>query len=238
MRSIIVVFLVCMGNLSFINEVRGNHNAEELVHDLFAKYDRIADPGNITLDIGLSLIDLEFDSESDVLTASVWERYHWTDRRLAWHPADYGEVSKIILPSDLLWTPDIMVYNVYMGQYIRTTVKAHVKYTGEIMWIPPSVLQVRCSRNHGTEEEVLAKVDGNVITCPIKMGSWTYDGFHIGLNTTDDAADLTVYSVNNKYNVKAFEGKTSVLFYACCLEPYMSYDVSIKLQPRDDGIVV
>ena len=39
----------------------------------------------------------------------VWQR--WKDYRLSWNITEYGGVDSIRLPSNLVWTPDILLYN-------------------------------------------------------------------------------------------------------------------------------
>jgi len=228
MRSLVVVLLLCLGQQHLINKVRGDSNRDRLVHGLLTKYNSLADPGPITLEIGLALVDLDFDPSLNVLTATVWERQRWTDSRLAWNPSQFGGVTRISLPKNTLWTPDVMVFNVYNGQYKSTPVNALVNYTGEILYVPPSVLQVRCSRDQGTGV-------GAVITCPIKMGSWTYDGNHIRLVTSDNKADATTYTPNNKYKLKSYAARITSKTYDCCPEPYSDYTVTIQLEPSPTG---
>lgn len=35
----------------------------------------------------------------------------WQDRKLVWNPAEWGGIKKIHVPSDQIWTPDILLYN-------------------------------------------------------------------------------------------------------------------------------
>ena len=41
-------------------------------------------------------------------TVSVQE---WTDEKLTWDPAEYGGLKMLRLPCDLIWLPDIVLYN-------------------------------------------------------------------------------------------------------------------------------
>lgn len=35
----------------------------------------------------------------------------WHDYKLRWDPADYENVTSIRIPSELIWRPDIVLYN-------------------------------------------------------------------------------------------------------------------------------
>ena len=38
---------------------------------------------------------------------------HWTDECLTWNPSEHRNVTQIIIPSDLIWRPEITVQNRY-----------------------------------------------------------------------------------------------------------------------------
>lgn len=35
----------------------------------------------------------------------------WTDSKLNWDPDEYGGVEQLIVPSEHIWLPDILLYN-------------------------------------------------------------------------------------------------------------------------------
>ncbi|KAK2175625.1 hypothetical protein NP493_718g03006 [Ridgeia piscesae] len=35
----------------------------------------------------------------------------WTDYKLSWNPGEYGGVTRLYVPSDEIWLPDIVLYN-------------------------------------------------------------------------------------------------------------------------------
>lgn len=35
----------------------------------------------------------------------------WYDLKLSWDPVEYGNVSVMYIPSELIWLPDIVLYN-------------------------------------------------------------------------------------------------------------------------------
>jgi len=234
MKLFLIISILFLSSQHFINEVCGHSNTDRLVRSLLSDYLPLADPGNITLNIGLALVDLEFDSESDVLSASVWERYKWTDDRLSWNATDYDGMTSLRLPDEQLWTPDIMLYNVYKGEHKRSPVNAVITSNGEIMWIPPSVMKVRCSRDQEIGDNIEAMDDKDIITCPIKMGSWTYDGFRVNLTSSYNNADQIQYDNNNNNRVIVVSADTLInsVVYACCPEPYVSYELALKIKIR------
>lgn len=68
----------------------------------------------------------------------------WNDQKLIWEPDDFGGLKKIRLPCNLLWLPDIVLYNSvedhYRG-YMQSL--AMVNSTGNVFW--PPIVKMRSS---------------------------------------------------------------------------------------------
>ena len=47
-------------------------------------------------------------SMKQILVCNVWLYHEWSDRRLAWEPAGYANVSTLYVPAQMLWLPDIV----------------------------------------------------------------------------------------------------------------------------------
>ena len=35
----------------------------------------------------------------------------WLDYKFKWHPDEYGGVTELYVPSEVIWLPDIVLYN-------------------------------------------------------------------------------------------------------------------------------
>lgn len=46
-----------------------------------------------------------------MLTTYLWIRQVWHDAYLKWDKEDYNDLEMINIPSDLVWKPDIVLYN-------------------------------------------------------------------------------------------------------------------------------
>lgn len=44
---------------------------------------------------------------------SVWLKQEWEDYKLKWDPSKYGNVSVLYVPAEMIWVPDIVLYNKY-----------------------------------------------------------------------------------------------------------------------------
>ena len=42
---------------------------------------------------------------------NIFARQEWYDDKLRWEPSEYGGVGEIYVPSEIIWLPDIILYN-------------------------------------------------------------------------------------------------------------------------------
>ncbi|KAH7700351.1 acetylcholine receptoralpha-type subunit unc-38 precursor [Aphelenchoides avenae] len=102
------------------------------------------------------------------MTISVWLKQIWTDKKLSWNPKRYGGVQVLYVPQEVIWTPDLVLYNNADSQYnITISTKATLHHTGEVVWEPPAIFKSLCQidvRWFPFDEQ----------QCDLKFGSWTY----------------------------------------------------------------
>ncbi|KAL0595824.1 Neuronal acetylcholine receptor subunit alpha-4 [Plecturocebus cupreus] len=93
------------------------HAEERLLKKLFSGYNKWSRPvANISdvvlVRFGLSIAQLiDVDEKNQMMTTNVWVKQEWHDYKLCWDPADYENVTSIRIPSELIWRPDIVLYN-------------------------------------------------------------------------------------------------------------------------------
>ncbi|XP_015348436.2 neuronal acetylcholine receptor subunit alpha-4 [Marmota marmota marmota] len=93
------------------------HAEERLLKALFSGYNKWSRPvANISdvvlVRFGLSIAQLiDVDEKNQMMTTNVWVKQEWHDYKLRWDPRDYENVTSIRIPSELIWRPDIVLYN-------------------------------------------------------------------------------------------------------------------------------
>uniref|UniRef100_A0A8C8YGB7 Neurotransmitter-gated ion-channel ligand-binding domain-containing protein n=1 Tax=Prolemur simus TaxID=1328070 RepID=A0A8C8YGB7_PROSS len=99
-----------------------SEGAERLLKRLFSGYNKWSRPvANISdvvlVRFGLSIAQLiDVDEKNQMMTTNVWVKQEWHDYKLRWDPADYENVTSIRIPSELIWRPDIVLYNNQDGE--------------------------------------------------------------------------------------------------------------------------
>jgi len=237
-----VLSLVIFG-ITKANENAFSRLIDDLFHDSNYEKDAIpmikpADDSNenaLNVAVGLTVISLDLDP-TEIMSATTWLRTQWNDFRLAWDPAEYQGLEAIKIPPSRIWKPDLSVYNAadfgsgsFADMYASSNSLAIVYNTGRVLWIPPMHMKVHCNKGHGVSDNVKDEDE----ECSIKIGSWTYDGFHLNLTAYNgkEVLELGDMSRNSPYVVTSQQGNAiESKFYSCCPEPYMSVNYRFTVQ--------
>merc|ERR1711910_75923 len=190
MRQLLILSSLTLAVSAFDNAMQW------LTDDLFndQRYDKTLIPiedapmesgeNAVSLGIGLTLRNLDMDAAGN-LRVNAWVKATWKDYRLSWEPVEYEGIKKLNLPSDMIWRPDISIYNQasYSNddadkQLRKSDYNTIILADGTVIWIPPVSFTVDCTyRKRGgvmTMEDPNAEQD-----CHIMLGSWTQDANHM-----------------------------------------------------------
>uniref|UniRef100_A0A7N8YAB9 Neuronal acetylcholine receptor subunit alpha-2-like n=1 Tax=Mastacembelus armatus TaxID=205130 RepID=A0A7N8YAB9_9TELE len=188
----------------------------QLFRSLFGGYNKWTRPArNITdvviIKFGLSIAQLiDVDEKNQMMTTNVWLKQEWTDYKLQWSPSDFDNVTSIRVPSELIWVPDIVLYNNADGEFAITHMtKAQLFHTGRVRWVPPAIYKSSCSID-------VTFFPFDQQSCKMKFGSWTYDRAKIDLEPFED----TDYWESGEWAIVNAVGTYNTKKYDCCHEIY------------------
>ncbi|XP_075860717.1 neuronal acetylcholine receptor subunit alpha-5 isoform X4 [Microcebus murinus] len=106
---------------------------DSLFKDLFQDYERWVRPvehlnDKIKIKFGLAISQLvDVDEKNQLITTNVWLKQEWVDVKLRWNPNDYGGIKVIRVPSDSVWTPDIVLFDNADGRFEGTRTKTVIR---------------------------------------------------------------------------------------------------------------
>ncbi|CAG6021095.1 unnamed protein product [Menidia menidia] len=196
------------------------HAEERLLQNLFAHYNKLSRPVKNTTDtvlvhFGLSIAQLiDVDEKNQMMTTNVWVKQEWNDYKLRWNPEEYENVTSIRIPSEIIWRPDIVLYNNADGDFAVTHLtKAHLFYDGQIKWMPPAIYKSSCSID-------VTFFPFDQQSCKMKFGSWTYDRAKIDLISMASDVDQMDYWESGEWVIVNAVGKYNTKKYECCTEIY------------------
>lgn len=175
-----------------------NEDAKRLYDDLMMSYNRLRRPARsphepvvIRLKLRLSQI-IDLHEIDQIMTCSVWLKQVWTDTRLSWNPKHYGGVSVLYIPYEMIWVPDIVLYNNADSAYnITISTKATIRHTGEITWEPPAIFKSNCPID-------VQWFPFDEQKCELKFGPWSYSGNLVVLELFDSDKAYNKTEINEK----------------------------------------
>ncbi|XP_038073410.1 neuronal acetylcholine receptor subunit alpha-10-like [Patiria miniata] len=223
-----LLFVVC----SLMTGTEGTLFENELLKDMFANYNPIIRPvlnasASIQVRLGAALQQIiEMDEKNQVLTVNLWMRMQWTDRNFHWDPADYGGTDTLIVPINSIWRPDIVLYtNADSGFSGMMETNAAITNTGIVYWNAPAIYTSTC------------KIDVSFFPfdeqrCPLKFGSWAYNGFQIDLVNRSLSGDISAYIDNGEWELIGMPVRNNIAYYLCCVAPYPDVTFTIVMRRR------
>ncbi|KAK2917416.1 hypothetical protein Q8A73_004162 [Channa argus] len=196
------------------------HTEDELFRSLFGRYSKWTRPARNVTDMvivkfGLAIAQLiDVDEKNQMMTTNVWLKQEWTDYKLQWRPSDFDNVTSIRVPSELIWVPDIVLYNNADGEFTVTHMtKAQLFHTGRVRWVPPAIYKSSCSID-------VTFFPFDQQSCKMKFGSWTYDRAKIDLEPFENSVDLKDYWESGEWAIVKAVGTYNTKKYDCCHEIY------------------
>uniref|UniRef100_A0AC34QTD7 Nicotinic acetylcholine receptor alpha subunit n=1 Tax=Panagrolaimus sp. JU765 TaxID=591449 RepID=A0AC34QTD7_9BILA len=194
MKNFDLGFLLTFFCLLFICE--GNEDAKRLYDDLMVKYNRHRRPGTsshkpVTIKLMMRLSQIIDVHEIDqIMTCSVWLKQVWIDKRLSWNPRKYGGVTVLYVPYEMIWVPDLVLYNNADSNYnITISTKATLHCSGRVVWEPPAIFKSFCHID-------VQWFPFDEQQCQLKFGSWTYSENLLNLELLD--ADSKIETIINE----------------------------------------
>ncbi|XP_040103636.1 neuronal acetylcholine receptor subunit alpha-4 [Oryx dammah] len=209
------------------------HAEERLLKKLFSGYNKWSRPvANISdavlVHFGLSIAQLiDVDEKNQMMTTNVWVKQEWHDYKLHWDPADFENVTSIRIPSELIWRPDIVLYNNADGDFAVTHLtKAHLFHDGRVQWTPPAIYKSSCSID-------VTFFPFDQQNCTMKFGSWTYDKAKIDLVSMHSRVDQLDFWDSGEWVIVDAVGTYNTRKYECCAEVYsdITYAFIIRRLP-------
>ena len=90
-----------------------------------------------------------------------------------WNESEYGNVKDLRFPPNVIWTPDILMYN-SASESFDSTFPTNVVVTSEGLctYIPPGMFKSSCPID-------ITWFPFDDQSCEMKFGSWTYNGFKV-----------------------------------------------------------
>ncbi|KAG9342434.1 hypothetical protein JZ751_016436 [Albula glossodonta] len=227
-----LVFIIGLGMLLKVSLSAQGKYAQKLLSDLMENYSNALRPVedtdkalNVTLQITLSQIK-DMDERNQVLTSYLWIRQIWHDAYLKWDKDEYDGLEVIRIPSDLVWRPDIVLYNKADDESSGPAdTNVVLRYNGEITWDSPAITKSSCVVD-------VSYFPFDYQQCNLTFGSWTYNGNQVDIAMAMDSGDLSDFVENVEWECHGMPAVKNVIMYGCCSDPYPDITFTLLLKRR------
>ena len=103
--------------LLLLPSVCAGEHEYRLTKYLLSNYEKSVRPvsnsaANLTIIYDVSIHQIiDVDEKNQILTTNCWITQEWNDTHLRWNASDFGDIKAIRLPWEVIWKPDIILYN-------------------------------------------------------------------------------------------------------------------------------
>nr|KAF6342914.1 5-hydroxytryptamine receptor 3A [Pipistrellus kuhlii] len=127
-------------------------------------------PTTISIDVIVYAI-LNVDEKNQVLTTYIWYRQYWTDEFLQWNPEDFDNITKLSIPTDSIWVPDILINEFVDVGKSPDIPYVYVQHHGEVQNYKPLQVVTACSLD-------IYNFPFDVQNCSLTFTSWLHTSGH------------------------------------------------------------
>lgn len=132
----------------------------------------------IDVSIVVTFVDLvSVDTVGGTMTASIFIDYLWNDVFMTWNKSLTDNDGFILVPTEMLWIPDIIIYNAIGGFHSQIDAEAvFLSSDGEAWWSGRGVMTYAC-----TFDVTDFPFDSH--TCTTEFSSWVYSINNINISS-------------------------------------------------------
>lgn len=195
------------------------NDSRTLLANKLADYDKTFRPvanqsESIGLYIGLELISIhEFNEVQEQLTIAAVMSLYWIDEYINWDPDDYGGIEELVIESDKVWTPNVVLTNnVKKLKKIGDSWQV-IRFTsdGIAAYFPGDVLAASCRVD-------ITHYPWDKHKCGFSFTAWAHRATEIYFYPSSDKVQKTYFSENGAWdfvdsNVETFDNNQYLDFY-------------------------
>ncbi|XP_077255251.1 acetylcholine receptor subunit alpha-like 1 isoform X2 [Temnothorax americanus] len=165
------------------------------------------------------------DDFKSTITVNGWASHMWTDEKLKWDPAKYGNIQHIHVGSHEIWQPDILLYHSGTAGTVEHygDTACIIFHDGQVLWVPPAQFIGLCELN-------LRLWPFDTQVCNMTFGSWTYHGEQIDMRLSETENMERMYVKNAGWKLMDLSKSRESVVYSCCAEPYINLNFKMTLK--------
>ena len=96
---------------------------------------------------------------------------------------------------------------------------------GSVSWMFPGYVEAFCHLD-------MSYFPWDQQVCPLKFGSWGFDGGLLDIVNKSTSGDLSFFSSNGEWDVLSMPVRRHEIYYVCCPNPYVDVTFYVVLQRK------
>lgn len=231
-KSILTIVII-LNHISVIYCFHQNNEGSLLKHLFNRSVDTrpvINASSPIKLKFGIQLVQIiSVDEPTNMITIKVWVRQSWTNELINWSPEEWGNVDRLNVNSELVWKPDVVLYNnageKFSGgsEKYKTLVTIHPN--GKHFWFSPALFTSTCKIN-------VKYFPFDLQICSLKFGSWAFDSTKVDVEDNGLPTLTEKYINSSEWDILRVEKKVNNIKYSCCKNLYVDLTMTITMKRR------
>ncbi|XP_035829892.1 neuronal acetylcholine receptor subunit alpha-10 [Aplysia californica] len=184
-------------------------------------------PSPVEVSLGMAMRQLmDLDEPKQMIWTNIWLRIAWEDCRLMWNSSDYGEATRITVPRNVVWTPDLTLYDNAESKLGNDmdAYRINVYSTGRVTSLLPVVIKSMCKLN-------VLMFPFDTQKCNLTFGSWTYNGMELNLTTSPEIVDLSSFVVHSEWTIVSVKESVNAPIFDGVPYPQVIFTIALSRKP-------
>ena len=173
----------------------------------------------------LSSVD-GLDGAKQTFRAAGWFDISWTDEMLTWDRNQYAGISRIDVPADRIWKPDIAIRNDANTFAMLSKYDGHCVITadGYVIWYVAIRRELTCAVH-------VEKYPFDTQTCSVNVVQWATDISEINMTVVGQSLSPVLFSSIHEWEVTGQSTNRIVFIYCGMNQVFLQFKYSLKRKP-------
>lgn len=200
----VLFFLSSMKFSGFVADAATQSIEQDLLRYLFKDYKKGARPithpsHEIEVTFGFELKQvISVDEHEEAIISKLWVKQSWVNALLEWNPDDWRGINETLVDANLLWVPDVVLYNnadnAFNGGTEKYNSRVKLYPNGTNIWQAPAVFKSTCDIS-------VKYFPFDQQTCLLTFGSWAFKRTKLRLNAQKEGIITSEYVVSSEWDL-------------------------------------
>jgi Neurotransmitter-gated ion-channel ligand binding domain len=144
----------------------------------------------------LNVKSFDYEESGNKLEIQSWMTLAWFDNRLIWNPSDFAGITSIHMKSDMLWSPNLKVYNTHItSESSCEIIDCIISNSSRVACVMP------CTHTAHCKDTGVVNWPYDTQNCEFTFGSWMKSGEQLNYNEKKVVLVVNRAKQNGEWNL-------------------------------------